>query len=426
MPRKAKPNAEAMASRIKVNTEGGNAYDESRRAGHKMDARTRVIVILLVVLVIAYLFGLIVPRNLLNTALHQSGYSDGYSLAWFVSDLSENVNGLFAVLVGDAQGGSSTLTRMITYVVIVLCGAGLALCGAVYQGTFRNSLVSPSTLGVMSGASLGMAVWIALFYDPGESHGLWFEAGDGAASATSALDPLMSLWNSYGLVLCTFVSCVVVVGLVVLTFGTIGKNSSSGLMMIIAGQVIAAVMEGITSSVRYYFITVDPEGPQAQMMMELQISSFYRSYSLIDVVAVGVPVLVMFAVVMAYRQQLTLLAFSEDEARAMGVETRRLRFAVIGLATLVTAVIVSFCGRVGFVGFIVPHLARRLVGPNFTYLLPATAVLGGVFVLGAYVLLNMTLGDGYATMTGMFISIAGAVVFLVTALRTGGDKRGSF
>lgn len=415
-----------MASRINVNIQDGNAYEKSRSAGRLMDSRMRVIIILLVVLIVVYLFGLVVPRNLFNASLHQSGYADGYNLAWFVADLSENVNGLFAVLVGDAQGGSSTCARMITYVVIVLCGAGLALCGAVYQGTFRNSLVSPSTLGVMSGAGLGMAVWIALFYDPQQMHGLWFESDASASSSTTAIDPLMSLWNSYGLALCTFVGCVVVVGLVVLTFGTIGKSSNSGLMMIITGQVIGAVMGGITSSLRYYYITVDPEGPQAQMMMELQISSFYRSYSLIDVAAVGIPVLVMFAVVMSYRHQLTLLAFSEDEARAMGVETRRLRFVIIGLATLVTAVIVSFCGRVGFVGFIVPHLARRLVGPNFTYLMPVTAVLGGVFVLGAYVLLTMTLGDGYATMTGMFISIAGAAVFLFTALRTRGDKHGSF
>lgn len=421
MARTSKSSEREISSRIEVHIQGGNAYGEAQRAGHGMDARMRVLVVVLAALVVVYLLGLVAPRNLLNTALHQGGTHDGYTLAWFLSDVSENVNGLFAALMGDAQGGASALNRMITYAVIVLSGTGLALCGAVYQGTFRNALVSPSTLGVMSGAGLGMAVWVALFYDPEQSHGLWFEAGDGAA-----VGPLEQLWSSYGLSLCAFAGCVVVVGLVVLAVGMVGRGSSSGLMMIITGQVIGSVMGAITSTMRYYYITVDPQGAQADMMMQLQVSSFFRSYSLIDVFAVGAPVLIMFAFVMAYRQQLTLLAFSEAEARAMGVETRRLRFATIAIATLVTAIVVSFCGRIGFVGFLVPHLARRLVGPNFSYLFPVSLALGGVFVLSAYIALVMTLGDGYATMTGMFISIAGAAVFLATAVRGRGGERGSF
>ena len=417
MARRRKPD-EQTASRIEVRVEGGNAYEEARQAGNRMDERMRVVVVLVAVLAAVYAVGLIVPHNLLNASLHGSGTHDGYNLAWFVSDLTENVNGLFAALAGDAQGGARMANRMMAFAVVALGGAGLALCGAVYQGTFRNSLVSPSTLGVMSGASLGMAAWVALFYAPYESSGAWFE---GPSSG-----PLASVWSSYGLSLCAFAGCIAVVGLVVLSVGAVGRGSSSGMMMIIAGQVIGAVMGGITSTIRYFYVTVDPEGPQAEMLMDLQAASFFRAYSIVDVLAVGLPVLVMLAVVMAYRQQLTLLAFSEAEARAMGVETRRLRFAVIAMATLVTAIVVSFCGRVGFVGFLVPHLARRLVGPNLGYLMPAAAVLGGVFVLGAYVLLSMTLGDGYATMTGMFISIAGAAVFLATALRGRGGERGSF
>lgn len=151
--------------------------------------------------------------------------------------------------------------------------------------------------------------------------------------------------------------------------------------------------------------------------MQLQISSFYRTYTVVDLALVGVPLLLLFAFVMAFRRQLTLLTFTEAEARTMGVETQKIRYLVIVLATLLTAVIVSFCGRVGFVGFIVPHLARRLVGPQISYLMPASFLLGGVFVLGAYVLINIVLGGAYSTMAGMFISIGGALVFLFTVLR---------
>lgn len=410
------------SSSIEVRIAEHDDFGLGKKGQSKLDPRLRLVIILVGVVVLVFFLGLIVPKNLFNDVLHSSNYHDGYTLSWFVSDLMENLNGLFALFVGDADAGSRTGNLMIRYVVIIVCGAGLALCGAVYQGTFRNALVSPSTLGVMSGAGLGMALWVVLFYDPQDSHGLWFEA----QGTQAAVDPLMQLWNSYGLALVTFVGCVVVVTLVVLVIGTVGRGSTSGLMMIITGQVIGAVMGSITSSIRYYYVVIDPESPQAQMMMELQISSFYRSYSLIDVVVVAVPVLVMLFFVMRYRNQLTLLAFSEDEARTMGVETRRMRFLIVGLATLVTAVIVSVCGRVGFVGFMMPHLARRLVGPNFSYLMPTAMAGGAAFVLVAYVLVTMFLGDGYAEMSGMFISILGAVVFLVSAIRGVGGKRGAF
>lgn len=410
------------APKIEVTIAEHDDLSIGKKGQKTLDKRAKIIFIFLGALVAVFAIGLIAPKNIFDEYLHISGYHDGYTLSWFINDLMDNLNGLFALFTGDEAHSRRTYSLIMTFVVIMLCGAGLALCGAVYQGTFRNALVSPSSLGVMSGAGLGMALWVTLLYDPGESHGLWFESD----ALGTPLDPLMQLWNSYSLSLCSFVGCIIVVGLVVLVIGTVGRGSTSGLMMIITGQVIGSVMGGITSAIRYYFVTVDPDGAQAQMMMELQISSFYRAYSLIDIVAVGIPVLIMFFVVMHYRQELTLLAFSEAEARAMGVETRRLRFVIVGLATLVTAIIVSFCGRVGFVGFMLPLLARRVVGPNFTYLLPFVMVAGAGFVLAAYVLIIMTLGDGYATMSGMFISIGGAIVFFVTAIRQGGGKRGAF
>lgn len=248
MARTSKASAQELSSRIVVHVQGGNAYGDAQRAGHGMDERMRVLLVLLAVLAVVGVLGLVVPRNLLDTALHHSAAHDGYSLAWFVSDLTDNMNGLFAVMTGDAEAGSRTVNRMVTYLVVALSGAGLALCGAVYQGTFRNAFVSPSTLGVMSGASLGMAVWVALFYDPAQSHGLWFEGADGQAS----VGPSAQLWNSYGLSLCAFLGCAVVVALVVAVVGMVGRGSASGLMMIVTGQVIGAVMGGVTSALRYY------------------------------------------------------------------------------------------------------------------------------------------------------------------------------
>ena len=394
-----------------------NDYARGRDAGHKVDPRLQVLFALVIVLLIVYSIGLVVPKGIFDAALHDS--SGGYSLAWFFSDLSSNINALVVTLSGGVPESGSYAALMIRYVVIALTGCAMATCGAVFQGSFRNALVTPSTLGVMAGASLGMAVWVAFFYD--ESAGQVLFGGESTAQATAG----SYLSSSYGFAICSFIGCLAVVGLT-LAVVRVSSRGTSGLLMIITGQVIGGIMGAITNTLRYYYVTAEPDGQKAQMLMQLQISSFYRTFSLVDIAAVGIPLVITFAVVMRYRDQLTLLAFSEAEARAMGVETRKLRFVVVGLCTLLTAIVVSFCGHVGFIGFLVPHMARRLVGPNFRYLLPVSLVLGAVFVLASYVLVSMTLGQGYETMTGMFVSIFGAGVFLFTVLRGKGASNGRF
>lgn len=397
-----------------------NAFAESVDAGHRIDPRAQKVFVLGIVLVAVYAIALVVPKDMLNQGLHVLS-SAGYTFSWFVEDLQENVSGLVAVLSGNEAEGSLYSTMMIRYIVVALAGSGLALSGAVYQGAFRNALVSPSTLGVMTGASFGLMVWVVLFSGDGEA--LSFMTEGSAASGGGTLEYLVS---SYGLALTSFIGCFVVVGLVLLVIRLAGTARMSGIMIIIAGQVIGGVIGAVGNTVRYYYVTTDPFGPIADALTYLQVASFYRVFSWIDVVAVAVPLGLTLFVVMRLRQKMLLLSFDEGERRSMGVDTRRMQFGVVALCTLLTAIVVSFCGSVGFVGFLVPHLARRLVGPNFKYLLPASTVLGAVFVLGAYVLVEATFGGSASTMVGMYVSIGGAVVFLATALRGKGAMLGGF
>lgn len=398
-----------------------NSYASSVEAGHKVDPRAQVIFVLCVVLVVLYAVGLVIPKDMLNVWLHQSGYNAGYSFSWFVEDLQQNVSSLMAVLTGNDNGPVPYSSTMLRYVVIALSGAGLALCGAVYQGSFKNALVSPSTLGVTSGATLGMMLWVVFFVTDTGDNVSWLTSADASGVASGA-----DLISSYGLALLSFVGCLLVVGAVLLIMRLANNGKMSGIMMIICGQVVGGVIGAVCNSIRYYYVAIDPYSVKSQLLTDLTIASFYRNFGVLDVLAVFVPILVVFIVIMRMRTQLSLLAFDEAEARTLGVETRRLQFVTVGLCTLLTAIIVSFCGRVGFVGFLVPHMARRLVGPSFKYLLPATTVLGAVFVLGAYLLLACTLGPSFETMVGMFISIFGAAVFLVTALTGKGGARGQF
>lgn len=404
--------------------EGDNAFAESVDAGHKVDPRAQRIFVVAVLLAAVYAIGCIVPKDLLNWGLLAStdtaAYTDGLTLSTFVERLQANLAGLVGALAGDPSG-DDYVDVMVRYVVIALAGAGLALSGAVYQGAFRNALVSPSTLGVMTGGQFGMTLWVLAVTAGGGT--VTLAVTPAAGGQAGALDYLAS---SYGLAGTAFAGCFLVVGLVLLTMRLAGSQGTSGIMMIITGQVVGGIVGVFGTLVRYYYTTTDPYGEAAQLLQDLAVASFYREFTWLDIVALGVPLALTFLVVMHLRQKMMLLAFDRSEQRTLGVDTRRMNAVVVGLCTLLTAIVISFCGTVGFVGFLVPHLARRLVGPNFKYLLPASTVIGAVFVLGAYVLIETTLGVDYAQMCGMFISIGGAAVFLATALRGKGAAYGAF
>jgi len=392
---------------------------------HRVDPRAQKIFVAAVVLVVMYLIALVIPKDMINEAMTQSGYNQGYTFSWFVSSLQENINGLVAIFTGhDGEVGYSFI--VFRYIIIALAGAGLALCGAVYQGSFRNALVSPSSMGVMAGASGGAILWLLFFVDDSGSNVPW-AAGTSTSLANAAatgVDPWQYLWESYSYSIYTFFGCALVAGLVLLTMMFSKKGSTSGLMIIITGQVFGGIIGAVTSMVRYYMTEVPEMSAKLQILNTTQIGSFFRTYTWIDVVAVGVPIVLCVIVVMLLRQRMMALSLGNEEARTLGVDSKKTQLVVVAASTLLTAIIISFCGRVGFVGFLVPHLARRMVGPNFKYLLPAAMVLGGLFVLVAYLIVSCTLGPDYETMVGMFISIGGAAIFLVQALRGAGGGGG--
>ena len=206
----------------------------------------------------------------------------------------------------------------------------------------------------------------------------------------------------------------------------LGRFTRSNLMIIIVGQMLGGVCGAIVNTVRYYYVALDPYSVKSQLLTQLQIASFYRNYGWLDVITLLVALSACAAVVLVWRRRMMLLSLGEEEARALGVETRRMQIIVVAVCTLLTAIIVSFAGTIGFIGFLIPHLSRRLVGADFGYLLPAAMVLGAIFVLVAYVLVSAILGPDYESMSGMYISIGGAVVFLVTALRNRGGQTNGF
>lgn len=236
--------------------------------------------------------------------------------------------------------------RLPRVLAAVLVGASLATAGAAFQGVFRNPLVSPGLLGVLAGAAFGSALGI-LFGMP------WYQV------------QLMAF--------------VFGIGAVAVGLGVAGLFGGGGLVMLVLGGVISgALFSSLLSMVKY---AADPYNQLPAIVYWLM-----GSLAMADPGTLGILVLPMLAGVVALSalgRPLDALSMGDDEARTLGVPVTTLRLVIIGLATLISALTVSLAGMIGWVGLIVPHIARLLVGPGNAALLPASAALGACFLIGA-------------------------------------------
>jgi iron complex transport system permease protein len=227
----------------------------------------------------------------------------------------------------------------------VLVGAALAIAGAAFQGLFRNPLVSPDLLGASSGAALGAVL------------GIFFSLGVFAIEA------------------CAFAGGLVAVGAVYL-IGSAMRARDPILLLVLTGVVIGALLGAGVGLVKY---VADPYNQLPAMTFWLLGSLASTTAS--DLVPLLGPVALGTLVLVALRWRMNVMSLPDEEARALGVPTGPLRIAIIAAATLVTSASVAAAGIIGWVGLVVPHIARTLVGPDFARLLPAAALLGGGFLL---------------------------------------------
>lgn len=256
---------------------------------------------------------------------------------------------LLSVLTGQPVGANvETVVLQVRgprVLAAVLVGAALAAAGTAYQGMFRNPLVSPDILGVSTGAALGAV--LAIFLSKGILLTQIFAFGGGLAA----------------------------VGLVY-AVGSRLRGHDPLLALVLTGVVIGTLLGSAIALMKYL---ADPYNQLPAITFWLlgslsAISPMDISYSLPLVLIGLVPMLLL-------RWRMNLLALPDDEARALGVDTRRLRTIVIACATLMTASVVAISGIIGWVGLLVPHAARLLVGPDFGRLLPLAMLIGAAFML---------------------------------------------
>ncbi|WP_409457276.1 FecCD family ABC transporter permease [Rhizobium sp.] len=264
--------------------------------------------------------------------------------------------------------------RLPRVIAGLLIGAALAAAGATYQGLFRNPLVSPDILGVSAGASLGAVLAIFLKMSV----------------------PVIQLMSFCGGLLA--VAAVYGVGAAV-------RGRDPVLTLVLAGVAIGAIVGAGISLVK---ILADPydQLPAITYWLLGSLTAVTRA----DVGSILPAMVIGLLPLVALRWRMNVMTLGDEEAQTLGVDTRLTRLALIFGATLITAASVSIAGIVGWVGLVIPHVARLLVGPDFRRLLPAALMLGG-----GYMLIVDTLARSVALAEiplGILTAVVGAPFFL--------------
>ena len=395
-----------------------NEYAGGVRERRGMTPEARRVLILSITCVLLVFAGMLLP-----TKMFGSGAMTEFTFTVFLDNVTANFNGLVGVFTGN---GASFESRFMVVLCCAVSGAALGLCGSAYQGAFNNPLAAPKTLGVMSGGALGALIFVVFLQDVGPQFpfsGSYSEAQVQAWLAT--LNPLERFWMDYGECICSVIGCFVVVGIVMFITGVLGKGRMSNVIVIIFGQVFASTVTAIISFARYYYTAMGNAGiDMVDQLREIENYTMVLAYDFDDLYIIVLPLVVCMAIVLAMRRRLTLLSFGDDEASTMGIDVNRTRYAMIAVCTLMTGIAISFCGHVAFLGFISAHLARRIVGPDFRYLLPASLCTGAGLLTVIQWVCQSGLPGTSAYAAGTVCSVVGACLFLVIVLAQRG-KGGS-
>ena len=291
------------------------------------------------------------PGLLFALALLIVGLLVAFTVGRFPVAPGDLFNLIAAKLTGRAADVPDAVSNVIWQIrgprvlAAALIGAALAVAGTAFQGLFRNPLVSPDLLGASSGAALGAVL------------GIYFSLGVFAIQAFA------------------FIGGLVAVAAVYLTGSAISARDPV-LVLVLTGVVIGALLGSMIGLVKYI---ADPYNQLPAMTFWLLGS--LAATNAADLVPLFGPVALGTLVLAALRWRMNVMSLPDEEARALGVPTGALRIAIVAAATLVTSASVATAGIVGWVGLVVPHIARTLVGPDFARLIPAAALLGGGFLL---------------------------------------------
>ena len=234
--------------------------------------------------------------------------------------------------------------RLPRIIAALLVGAALSVAGASFQGIFKNPLVSPDLLGVSMGAGFGAAIAILA------------NAGNALIQLSAFIFGIISVSITYG----------------------ISKAYKAGgiLLLVLSGTAVSAFFNALISGAKFM---ADPYDKLPQITYWLMGSLSAVNFDKLAMIII--PLLIGMIVILVLRWHLNLLAMGDEEAQSLGLDAGKLRLIIIVACTLVTSAAVSISGIIGWVGLVVPHMTRIIVGPDHKILLPASISIGASFLL---------------------------------------------
>jgi iron complex transport system permease protein len=265
--------------------------------------------------------------------------------------------------------------RLPRVIAAVLVGAGLASAGTAMQGLFRNSLADPYVIGTSSGAALGAALSFVLL--------------------GGAFLPLAAFFGACGSTLIVYLIAR-------------QNNRVSTAMLLLSGVAISFFLSAMLSFLMFR------AGENLHQIMFWLMGGFWNTGW--DSVTTGLLIIPGILALILCSRELDLLSLGDEEAATLGVETEHIKIALLALSAFLTGIAVSIAGSIGFIGLIIPHLVRSITGPGHRFLIPASAVTGGIVLLWADTASRTLLND---MPVGIITALLGAPFFLYLIKKRG-------
>ncbi len=310
------------------------------------------------------------------------------SLGYYTLSFQDTLSALFFMQTSDAQAVNIIHNiRLPRVIAALLIGCSLALSGAAYQGMFKNPLVSPDILGVSSGASVGASIAILMSQSFVVTQSLAFLFG------------LITVVISYTI--------------------SLKSKLSQTISLILTGTMIGSVCTSIVSMIKYVSDPTDTL-PSITFWLLGSLSKIQTSSILFSVIPIVIGMVILFLA----RWKLNVLMLEDDEAKTLGINPLKWKLIIIFASTLLTSAAVCLGGLIGWVGLMIPHIARFIFGSNYRYLIPSSSILGAIFLLAIDTLIRTVFQSEVPI--GVFTAIIGAPFFLFLIIRRPKSNSGGY
>lgn len=271
--------------------------------------------------------------------------------------------------------------RLPRAIMAALVGAGLSMSGAAFQGMFQNPLVSPFILGVSAGASFGAAVGLVLELPAIGIQGVAFVFSLIAVGITYFLSHIYKV--------------------------------TPVLMLVLSGMVVSAFFQAMLSLIKFV-----ADGEEKLPAITFWLMGSLGSVGVQDLAIATIPICIPMVALYLIRWKLNVLSMGDREARSLGINNEMIKLLIIICATIITSTAVAFCGIIGWVGQVIPHFCRMLVGPDHKVLIPATMLIGAGYLIMIDNLCRLLTPNEIPL--GILTAVIGAPVFAYLLRKTKG------